>query len=73
MRLFDYLDSGNGYTVRLLLALLGYPYDWTPLDIDRGETRTISGRSRPCGAGWSASPPSRATCRSRGRRRARPS
>ena len=40
MRLFDYLDSGNGYKVRLLLALLGHPYDWTPLDIDRGETRT---------------------------------
>jgi glutathione S-transferase len=40
MRLFDYLDSGNGYKVRLLLALLGQPYDWTPLDIDRGETRT---------------------------------
>ncbi len=40
MRLFDYLDSGNGYKVRLLLALLGQRYDWTPLDIDRGETRT---------------------------------
>jgi glutathione S-transferase len=40
MRLFDYLDSGNGYKVRLLLALLGQPYDWTPRDIDRGETRT---------------------------------
>jgi glutathione S-transferase len=40
MRLYDYLDSGNGYKVRLLLALLGERYDWTPLDIDRGETRT---------------------------------
>ena len=40
MRLFDYLDSGNGYKVRLLLAQLGRPYDWTPVDIDKGETRT---------------------------------
>jgi glutathione S-transferase len=40
MRLFDYLDSGNGYKVRLLLAQLGQRYDWTELDIDAGETRT---------------------------------
>jgi glutathione S-transferase len=40
MRLFDYLDSGNGYKVRLLLAQLGQRYDWTELDIDSGETRT---------------------------------
>jgi glutathione S-transferase len=40
MRLYDCLDSGNGYKARLLLAHLGQPYDWTPLDIDRGETRT---------------------------------
>ena len=39
MRLYDYLGPGNGYKVRLLLALLGQEYDWTPLDIDRGETR----------------------------------
>jgi glutathione S-transferase len=40
MHLFDYLDSGNGYKVRLLLAQLGQRYDWTELDIDTGKTRT---------------------------------
>ena len=40
MRLFDYLDSGNGYKVRLLLAQLGLRYDWTEVDIDAGKTRT---------------------------------
>jgi glutathione S-transferase len=39
MQLFDYLDSGNGYKVRLLLAQLGLAYRWTELDIDAGETR----------------------------------
>jgi glutathione S-transferase len=40
MHLFDYLDSGNGYKVRLLLAQLGRQYGWTNVDIDKGETRT---------------------------------
>jgi glutathione S-transferase len=40
MHLFDYLDSGNGYKVRLLLAQLGRAYRWTELDIDAGKTRT---------------------------------
>jgi glutathione S-transferase len=40
VRLYDNLDSGNGYKVRLLLALLGRAYRWTELDIDRGGTRT---------------------------------
>jgi len=40
MHLFDYLDSGNGYKVRLLLAQLGQRYDWTEVDIDAGKTRT---------------------------------
>ncbi len=40
MHLFDYLDSGNGYKVRLLLAQLGQRYAWTELDIDAGRTRT---------------------------------
>src|SRR5436190_19121860 len=40
MQLFDYLDSGNGYKVRLLLAQLGLEYRWTEADIDAGETRT---------------------------------
>ena len=38
--LYDYLDSGNGYKVRLLLAHLGRPYRHVELDIMRGETRT---------------------------------
>ena len=40
MHLFDNLDSGNGYKVRLLLAQLGRPYEWTNLDLDAGATRT---------------------------------
>jgi glutathione S-transferase len=40
MQLFDYLDSGNGYKVRLLLAQLGLAYRWSELDIDTGQTRT---------------------------------
>ena len=40
MHLYDYLDSGNGYKVRLLLAQLGQKYDWTNVDIDSGQTRT---------------------------------
>ena len=31
--LYDYLDSGNGYKIRLLLAQLQQPYRWTELDI----------------------------------------
>ena len=40
MHLFDDQDSGNGYKVRLLLAQLGVPYEWTHMDIDSGATRT---------------------------------
>jgi glutathione S-transferase len=40
LTLYDYLDSGNGYKVRLLLSLLGTPYHRIELDIDKGETRT---------------------------------
>jgi glutathione S-transferase len=40
IRLYDYLDSGNGYKARLLLAQLAIPYRWSELDIDQGETRT---------------------------------
>ena len=40
MHLYDYLDSGNGYKVRLLLAQLGQKYEWTHVDIDKGLTRT---------------------------------
>jgi glutathione S-transferase len=38
--LYDYLDSGNGYKVRLLLTQLGIQYRYVELDIMRGETRT---------------------------------
>lgn len=38
--LYDYLDSGNGYKCRLLLAQLNMPYTRVELDIDKGETRT---------------------------------
>ncbi len=38
--LYDFLDSGNGYKIRLLLAQLQQPYRYVELDITRGETRT---------------------------------
>ncbi|HVO00357.1 MAG TPA: glutathione S-transferase family protein [Steroidobacteraceae bacterium] len=38
--LYDYLDSGNGYKVRLALSQLRIPYRYVELDIMRGETRT---------------------------------
>src|SRR5512134_3633943 len=40
MRLYDYLSSGNGYKVRLVLHQLGVPFELVLLDIDKGETRT---------------------------------
>jgi glutathione S-transferase len=40
MRLFDYPLSGNGYKVRLLLSHLARPYEYVPVDILKGETRT---------------------------------
>jgi glutathione S-transferase len=40
MHLFDYLDSGNGFKVRLLMSQLGMKYRWTNVDIDKGLTRT---------------------------------
>jgi glutathione S-transferase len=39
-RLYDYLPSGNGYKVRLVLRRLGLPYELVELDIKRGATRT---------------------------------
>jgi glutathione S-transferase len=38
--LYDYLDSGNGYKIRLLLSQLELPYRWKELDIMQGATRT---------------------------------
>jgi glutathione S-transferase len=40
MRLHDYAASGNCYKVRLLLALLGQPYERVVVDIFAGETLT---------------------------------
>lgn len=39
LTLYDYLDSGNGYKCRLILALLNVPYTRVELDLDKGETR----------------------------------
>jgi glutathione S-transferase len=40
MRLYDYLPSGNGYKVRLLLHQLTIPFERVEMNIVRGETRT---------------------------------
>ena len=40
LRLYDYLESGNGYKVRLLLHQLDVPFERVELDIVNGETRT---------------------------------
>jgi glutathione S-transferase len=40
IRLYDYLPSGNGYKVRLLLTQLRIPFARVELDIIKGETRT---------------------------------
>jgi glutathione S-transferase len=39
-RLYDYLPSGNGYKVRLLLTQLGMLFELVELDIVKGLTRT---------------------------------
>ncbi len=40
LRLYDFLPSGNGYKIRLLLTQLGTPFERINLDITKGETRT---------------------------------
>jgi glutathione S-transferase len=40
LTLYDYLPSGNGYKVRLLLSQVGLPFKLVQKDIQRGETRT---------------------------------
>jgi len=40
LTLYDYLDSGNGYKVRLLLAQLGKSYRFVELNILEGGSRT---------------------------------
>ena len=38
--LYDYLDSGNGYKIRLLMSQLGRQYRWQEIDIMQGDSRT---------------------------------
>jgi glutathione S-transferase len=38
-RLYDFLDSGNGYKARLALTQLGIPFEWVGVDMMAGETR----------------------------------
>ncbi|MBM3517821.1 MAG: glutathione S-transferase family protein [Alphaproteobacteria bacterium] len=45
-RLYDYLPSGNGYKVRLLLSQLGLPFERVEVDITKGETRTPTSLAR---------------------------
>jgi len=40
MRLYDFLSSGNGYKVRLVLHRLAVPFTRIELDITQGATRT---------------------------------
>ena len=40
LTLYDFMGSGNGYKVRLLLAQLGVPYRLVECDILKGETHT---------------------------------
>lgn len=40
LRLYDYLESGNAYKVRLLLTQLQHPFQRVHLDILKGETRS---------------------------------
>lgn len=40
MILNDYLLSGNGYKIRLLLSMMGLPFEYVERDIMKGETRT---------------------------------
>ena len=46
MKLYDYPLSGNGYKVRLLLAHLGMPYEYVPIDLLAGEARTPAFRAK---------------------------
>ena len=41
-RLYDYLPSGNGYKVRLVLKQLALPYELIELDIRTGATLSDS-------------------------------
>ena len=45
--LYDYLDSGNGYKIRLALAQLEQPYRWVELDIMTGDAHAGVSREEP--------------------------
>ena len=40
LRLYDFLPSGNGYKIRLLLTQLGVPFERIDINILEGESRT---------------------------------
>ncbi|WP_026732187.1 glutathione S-transferase family protein [Fischerella sp. PCC 9605] len=40
LRLYDFLPSGNGYKIRLLLSQIGMPFERVEMNILKGETRT---------------------------------
>ncbi|MBW4562175.1 MAG: glutathione S-transferase family protein [Mojavia pulchra JT2-VF2] len=40
LRLYDFLPSGNGYKIRLLLTQIGMPFERIEVNITKGETRT---------------------------------
>ncbi|MBD2346548.1 glutathione S-transferase family protein [Anabaena subtropica] len=40
LHLYDFLPSGNGYKVRLLLTQMGVPFERTEVNILKGESRT---------------------------------
>ncbi|GAX37736.1 glutathione S-transferase family protein [Nodularia sp. NIES-3585] len=40
LRLYDFLPSGNGYKIRLLLTQMGMPFERIDMNILKGETRT---------------------------------
>ena len=42
MKLYDYLSSGNGYKVRLVLHRLAIPFERVEVDILEGESRTAA-------------------------------
>lgn len=40
MKVYGDMRSGNCYKIKLVAALLGIAYEWVPLDVMAGETRT---------------------------------
>ena len=40
LRLYDFLHSGNGYKIRLLLTQIGMPFERVEVNILKGETRS---------------------------------